>query len=219
MALVVKREEPRRDWYCAAAMNASASQPRRAFGRPVATSHADIEQAAFRLFSTHGFERTTLDMIATEVGVGRRTLFRYFESKNDIPWGQFDRTLESFRRILRSMPDDLPLHEAVHRGVLAFNDFPDDAQPPHRERMRLILQTPALQAHSVLRYADWRRVIAEYVAERTGRAPDDLHPRTAGHVSLALALAAYEGWLADDTASLQVLLDQALTDLRTYLAE
>src|SRR6478752_5661725 len=70
-------------------------------GRPEATSHAEIEQAAFRLFAERGFDGTTLGDIAAAVGVSRRTLFRYYPSKNDIPWGQFDRTLESFRRILR----------------------------------------------------------------------------------------------------------------------
>src|SRR3546814_15016183 len=63
-------------------------------GRPEATSHAEIEQVAFRLFAEHGFDGTTLSAIAEGVGVGRRTLFRYYASKNDIPWGQFDRTLE-----------------------------------------------------------------------------------------------------------------------------
>src|SRR5213596_499984 len=124
-----------------------ASHRRSAVGRPEATSHAEIEQTAFRLFARHGFEATTLDAIATEVGVSRRTLFRYYSSKNDIPWGQFDRTLDGFRKILDAMPNDIPLHEAVHRGVLAFNEFPEDAQPPHRQRMRLILETPTLQAH------------------------------------------------------------------------
>src|SRR4051812_46013561 len=60
-------------------------------GRPEATSHAEIEQAAFRLFGVRGFDGTTLNDIAAAVGVSRRTLFRYFRSKNDIPWGQFDR--------------------------------------------------------------------------------------------------------------------------------
>src|SRR3954471_2246849 len=115
-------------------------------GRPVVTSHVQIEAAAFALFAQHGFEAVTMADIATEVGVGRRTLFRYFESKNDIPWGQFDRTLDGFRTILADMPQDLPLHEAVHRGVQRFNDFPADAEPDHRDRMRLILETPALQA-------------------------------------------------------------------------
>jgi mycofactocin system transcriptional regulator len=187
-------------------------------GRPAATSHAAIERAAFRLFARHGFERTTLDAIAREVGVGRRTLFRYYSSKNDIPWGQFDRTLETFREILAAMPDDLPLHEAVHRGVVAFNQFPADAQPPHRDRMRLILETPALQAHSVLRYAQWRAVIAEYVASRTGTEPDDLLPQTIGHVSLALALAAYERWLRASATDLEHLLDESMKNLVAYLA-
>jgi mycofactocin system transcriptional regulator len=200
-------------------MTPPAPTPRRTVGRPVATSHSEIEQAAFRLFAEHGFEGTTLDMIATSVGVGRRTLFRYFESKNDIPWGQFDKTLEDFRAILDVTPEELPLHEAVHRGVLAFNDFPEGAQPPHRERMRLILQTPALQAHSVLRYGEWRAVIATYVAGRTGHQPQDLLPRTVGHVSLALALTAYETWLADESGSLLRLLDDAMNGLRNYLAD
>jgi len=186
-------------------------------GRPEATSHAAIEQAAFRLFGDSGFDATTLDAIAAEVGVGRRTLFRYYASKNDIPWGQFDRTLDGFREILNAMPADLPLHEAVHRGVLAFNDFPEDAEPPHRDRMRLILQTPALLAHSVLRYAEWRAVIAEYVAARLDLEPDDLLPRTVGHVSLALALSAYEQWLATPDASLSELLDSAMAMLIQHL--
>ena len=187
-------------------------------GRPVATSHAEVERVAFRLFAERGFEAVTMADIAAEVGVGRRTLFRYFESKNDIPWGQFDRTLDGFRTILAGQPDDLPLHEAVHRGVVAFNDFPAGAEPSHRDRMRLILETPALQAHSVLRYAEWRAVIAEYVAERVGLEPDDLLPRTVGSVSLALALSAYVAWLQDPDADLAALLDEAASGLREYLS-
>jgi mycofactocin system transcriptional regulator len=186
-------------------------------GRPVATSHGAIEQAAFRLFAERGFARTTLDAIAVEVGVGRRTLFRYYRSKNDIPWGQFDRTLAGFRRILDEQPTELPLHVAVHRSVVEFNRFPADARPSHRERMRLILTTPDLQAHSVLRYADWRRVIAEYVARRTDRSPDDLLPVTVGQVSLALALSAYDVWLADPAASITDIVDEAMGELRGYL--
>ncbi|MFI7067636.1 mycofactocin system transcriptional regulator [Kribbella sp. NPDC050124] len=188
-------------------------------GRPVATTHGEIEQAAFGLFAERGFDGTTMAAIADAVGVGRRTLFRYYESKNDIPWGQFDRTLEDFRTILDEMPADLPLHEAVHRAVLRFNEFPDDAQPPHAERMRLILKTPALQAHSVLRYAEWRAVIAEYVARRLGLRPGDLLPQTIGHISLALALTAYERWLDHPGTSLQALLAEAMAELRAYLTD
>lgn len=189
-------------------------------GRPEATSHAAIEQAAFTLFAERGFARTTLDAIAEAVGVSRRTLFRYYQSKNDIPWGQFDRTLDHFRDLLSEQADDLPVHEAVHRAVVEFNRFPADAHPPHRERMRLILATPELEAHSVLRYAEWRQVIAEDVARRTGAQPGDLVPQVAGHVSLAISLSAYAAWLAEpeaETSPLLVLIDEAMAGLRQYL--
>lgn len=209
-----------------AATSTSAPPSRRrpgARGRPVATTHGEIEQAAFALFSEHGFAGTTLDMIAREVGVGRRTLHRYFASKNDIPWGEFDQTLAAFRATLEAMPEHLPVHEAVHRGVLAFNDFPEVWLPRHRQRMRLILTSPDLQAHSVLQYAAWRRVIEEFVADRLGLAVGDLTPRVVGQVSLALAMSAYEAWLADEPAdpehppALLPLIDAAMSRLRGYL--
>jgi mycofactocin system transcriptional regulator len=188
-------------------------------GRPDATTHAAIEDAAFGLFAARGFDGTTLDDIATAVGVGRRTLFRYYRSKNDIPWGQFDRTLDGFRRLLAEMPEELSVHEAVHRGVLAFNEFPADSRPPHRDRMMLILGTPTLQAHSMLRYAEWRAVIADYVALRLRISPTDVLPQVAGQVSLALALTAYDAWLADPAADLQAILRESMSALSSYLAD
>lgn len=193
-----------------------------ALGRPEVTSHAAIEQAAFSLFSERGFARTTLEEIAAHVGVGRRTLFRYYQSKNDIPWGQFDRTLDRFRELLNDQPLDIPVYAAVHRAVVEFNRFPADAHPPHRERMRLILSTPELQAHSVLRYSEWRQVIAAEVARRTNSKPTDLMPQVAGHVSLALSLAAYEEWLEHsdgDPDQLLSTIDRAMAALQGYLGE
>ncbi|WP_300682184.1 TetR family transcriptional regulator [Nocardioides sp.] len=197
-------------------------------GRPAATSHAEIERAAFDLFAVRGFEATTLSAIAQEIGVSARTVTRYYVSKNDIPWGQFDRTLDQFRELLWAMPTELPLWDRVHRGVIAFNDFPPDASPSHRDRMALILGTPALQAHAVLRYGQWRSVIAEYVAEQRGLPVDAALPRLVGHVSLALAVDAYERWLAEpsgdgvrdpegDRQLLLAFLGEAMDDLREFL--
>jgi mycofactocin system transcriptional regulator len=176
-----------------------------------------VEQVAFGLFAERGFAGTTMADIALGVGVGTRTLFRYYPSKNDIPWGQFDQTLVNFKLLLDSQPDSVPIHDAVHRAVVEFNRFPADSQPSHRERMRLILTTPELQAHSVLRYAEWRRVIAEYVGRRLEESPQSWVPLAAGHVSLALALTAYDCWLADADADIVDCVEHSMRSLKDYL--
>ncbi|MFF3567835.1 mycofactocin system transcriptional regulator [Nocardia jiangxiensis] len=191
---------------------------RKSPGRPPATDHGAIEAVAFRLFAERGFDATSLDDIAAAVGVGRRTLFRYYKSKNDIPWGQFDASLVHLAGHLDDMPEDVPVHEAVQRAVIEFNRLDPDAVASHRQRMRLILATPALQAHSVLRYQQWRAVITSFVARRFGLDPGDLLPRTAGQVTLALALSAYEQWLEDADSSLDALLAATLSALKAYLA-
>lgn len=186
-------------------------------GRPPVTSHAAIEEAAFRLFAEKGFDGTTTDEIASAVGISRRTLFRYFASKNDIPWGQFDDNLDFFKDTLHDMPAHLPLWQAVQGAVIAFNSLDPSAIAQHRQRMRLILETPSLQAHSVLMYSRWRRVIAEYTALRSEERPDDFFPRLVGHTSLALAISAYELWLDDGSDSLEELIATSMDNLRRFV--
>jgi TetR/AcrR family transcriptional regulator, regulator of mycofactocin system len=191
--------------------------PSRPRGRRAVTDHGSIERAAFRLFEEQGFDETNMEQIAEAVGVGRRTLFRYFSSKNDIPWGQFDQSLRDFAAQLASVPPEVPVSEAVHRCVVAFNDFDEQSLPQHRIRMRLILSTPTLLAHSALRYAAWRRVIAEYVATRLNVDPDAMLPRLAGHVSLALAVSAYEQWLLEPDTDLTTILELEMNALQSYI--
>jgi mycofactocin system transcriptional regulator len=188
-------------------------------GRPPATSHSAIQAVALDLFTSHGFDETTTDDIAEATGIGRRTLFRYFPSKFDIPWGQFDDSLGGLRQRLASMPQTLPAWEAVQRSVVLFNTFDQSVVSQHRMRMGLLLHTPSLQAHSVLMYARWRSVIADFVAIRMGGSSTDLLPRTAGHVSLALAISAYEQWLSSDATPLEDLLSEAMAALQSYVSD
>jgi hypothetical protein len=81
--------------------------------------------------------------------------------------------------------------------------------------MELILHVPALQAHSTLRYADWRAVVARFVARRTASREADALPQLLGHVALGAAVAAYEQWLADERADLEALMAASFAELRT----
>jgi TetR/AcrR family transcriptional regulator, regulator of mycofactocin system len=190
-----------------------AADPVARVGRRRVTSRAELEHVAFDLFDRQGFERTTVDDIARAAGIGRRTFFRYFPSKNDVPWGSFETELERMRLHLKALPPQMPLMEAIRVAIVDFNTFAPEQIPWHRRRMRLILQTPVLQAHSTLRYAAWRQVIGEFASERIGQRPDALAPRTLGYVALGVAVAAYEQWLEADDADLSELMDSAMRQL------
>ncbi|HEY0935289.1 MAG TPA: mycofactocin system transcriptional regulator [Trebonia sp.] len=182
-------------------------------GRRRVTSRAELEQAAFALFTEHGFDATTVDEIAAAAGIGRRTFFRYFPSKNDIPWGAFEDELERMRVRLKACPPQVPLMDAIRLALIDFNRVPLAQVPLHRRRMELILRVPALLAHSTLRFTAWREVIAEFAAERTGGRPDDLAAQTVAHAVLGVSVAAYEHWLDLPSADLGRLLDDAMRQL------
>ena len=169
---------------------------------------------ALDLFTSRGFEETTVDDVAAAAGIGRRTFFRYYASKNDAVWGDFDAQLEKLRQWFDQCTPDAPLMDAVHSAVLTFNRLPKAEEPWHRRRMALILNTPALQAHSTHMYARWRAVIAEFVAKRTGARTEDMIPQLIAYSALGAAVAAYEQWLRDEDAELEPLLDVAMGELQ-----
>jgi TetR/AcrR family transcriptional regulator, regulator of mycofactocin system len=184
-----------------------------ATGRRPSTTRAELERVALDLFASRGFEETTVEDIAAAAGIGRRTFFRYYASKNDVVWGEFDTQLDKLRTWFDGCAPDLRLMDAVHYAVLTFNRLDADQAPWHRRRMALILNTPALQAHSTPMYARWRAVIAEFAAGRMGTKPEDMIPQLIAYAALGAAVAAYEQWLRDDEAELEPLLDLAMAEL------
>ncbi|WP_132992092.1 mycofactocin system transcriptional regulator [Gordonia zhaorongruii] len=176
-------------------------------GRPAATTRGQLSSIAIDLFTTHGFDETSVDDIAAAAGIARRTLFRYYPSKNSLAWGEFDDHLQGLRSLLADTPDDVPLGESLRNALVRFNEVPDDIVEQHRGRMSLLLTVPALQAHSMLMYADWRQVIAEHCAQRLNTEPGDHLPQTIAWITLGTALAAYDQWLKAPGSDLAELLE------------
>jgi mycofactocin system transcriptional regulator len=159
-----------------------------------------------------------MDDIAVALGVGRRTLFRYFRSKNDMVWGDFDRVLRRLRAHLEAAPAQAPLMDALAEAVVASNRYDDAQLPELRIRMTLITTVPALQAHAMLRYAAWRQVIAEYVAERVGLAVHDLLPQAVAHAALGTSMAAFVRWVRHPGDDLEANLREGYTLLASGFA-
>lgn len=191
----------------------SRRKPSSRIGRRPSTTQDRISTVALELFAAQGFDETSVDEVAEAAGIARRTLFRYFPSKNAIPWGNFDEHLAMMRTELAELPADMPMTEALTSALLHFNTVPAEAAAMHRKRMSLILGTPTLQAYSSVMYEGWRGVVAEYAAGRLGASPTDHRPRIVGYLLLGIAMSAYEQWLADDTLELTDLLSVGMEQL------
>ena len=200
-------------------MTQPANDRQGALGRPAVTSRAELEHISLAMFSDQGFDGTSVDEIAAAAGIGRRTFFRYFKSKNDAVWGDFDTQLTAFAAWFDRCPADMPVVQAICAAVIDFNSFDAAATASLRNRMRVILSSPALQAYSTLRYAAWRQVVSRFAAGRLGVHEHALIPRTLGHLALGAALAAYEQWLADEGSELLVVLTEALAVLTSPIVE
>lgn len=186
-------------------------------GRRRSTTQDHIAGVAIELFAARGFDDVSVDDVAAAAGISRRTLFRYYASKSAIPWGDFDAHLQHLRELLSTLSPQISLGEALREALLAFNTYAEHEMAEHRQRMRVILETEALQAYSMTMYAGWREVIATYVAHRIGAESSDLLPQTVAWLMLGVALSAYEKWLADESVSLTDAIAQAFEIARPGL--
>jgi len=69
-----------------------------------------IAEIGQRLFLSKGYDSTTLDAIAAEAGISRRTFFSYFKSKDDIIFFWLDAdSVSLIASLLKTSPDVPPL--------------------------------------------------------------------------------------------------------------
>jgi AcrR family transcriptional regulator len=66
----------------------------------------EVVGAALRLFDERGYDAVSMEFIAGSVGMSRRTLHRYFSSKDEIVLGRFDELGDAFVELLRARPMD-----------------------------------------------------------------------------------------------------------------
>src|SRR3546814_11302082 len=107
-----------------------------------------IEKAALELLAERGFADTSVEDIAAAAGISRRTFFRYFDSKNDIPFGNFAAFLRQPEGWLAAQPADRPLLDVIFDAVVRFNRVHTDGPVAHRERMPPTMHTPHPRARA-----------------------------------------------------------------------
>jgi len=178
-----------------------------------------VARAALDLFARQGYDETGIDEIAAAVGVSRRTFFRYYDSKPEVVWGEFDAELVRLRTRLDEAPGDEPMMDVLRRAVMDTNRFGAGELDELRIRIGLTSTVPTLIAHSAVRYAEWCDVVAAFVSERIGGSPEDLAPQTVARAALGAATAAFTAWARQDGDDLIGEVDRAFRLLATGFDE
>ncbi|CCK30355.1 HTH-type transcriptional regulator TcmR [Streptomyces davaonensis JCM 4913] len=143
-------------------------------------------RAALELFTTRGYEETTVDDIAAAVEVSQRTFFRYFANKEEAALAvqamAEDYYVEAVRR---RPPEEAPmvaLRQAVVEGWDGLSEVIESVVPVelHLRMYRQVESTPALLAAHLRHSAETEERIARVLAEREGLDVDaDPRPRLA----------------------------------------
>ncbi|MFF3493841.1 TetR/AcrR family transcriptional regulator [Streptomyces sp. NPDC002795] len=185
-------------------------------------------RTALELFTTQGFDLTTVDEITEACEVSQRTFFRYFANKEEVALA-VQQTVESrFIAALRERPLKESPFEALRRTVLgtwdAMSRVVEELIPLelHMRTYRMIESTPSLLAVHLRRSIELEEELARVVAEREGLdVESDPRPR--------VAVAAFGGvmrmtgrlWGAGEDASIEsirALTESYLDHLRPSLA-
>jgi len=201
------------------AMSSSESQPAPRRGRPPTIGPRELEIIALRLFVERGFDETTIEDIAAEAGIQRRTFHRYFSTKADVLWQGFDEEVARLRHALDEADRALPLMASIREAVIAINRYTSQDIPELRTRMELLSSVSVLQASAASHYDAWEAAVADYVSARTGDAPDSLYPLAIGRTMLAACRTAYDLWIAEGESDLTEYLEKAIRALASGFAE
>ncbi|MGW1047767.1 TetR family transcriptional regulator [Streptomyces sp. NPDC002521] len=169
-------------------------------------------RAALELFTSQGYEDTTVDEIAEAVDISPRTFFRYFAGKEDVAFAVQAMTEERFVAAVRARPAHEAPMEALRQAVLegwdAIRGTVESAVPVelYLRMYRTIESTPALLAAHLRRSAATEETIARLLAEREGVDVDaDPRPRLAVAVFGGVIRVTERQWCTGDDFSLAAI--------------
>ncbi|RPA65616.1 TetR family transcriptional regulator [Gordonia oryzae] len=155
-----------------------------------------VVAASIRLFSEYGYESTTVDQIAADAGVSRRTLFRQFRSKEDMIFADHEALIAQVAERLGAdefAPDEAadgpdPWTDVCDAAEIVFTHFLASRNLAVR-RLHVVTRVPALRDRELVTTYRYQRVFEEFLRRRL---PDESPERI---VAFAAAVTSVHNYL------------------------
>jgi AcrR family transcriptional regulator len=137
---------------------------RRADARPRITA------AALDLFEAQGYAATTVEAIATEAGVARRTFFLHFRSKDDVVFPDHEALAGAVADLLAGRAEGSATDAVGDAVRLVFASYVNDADVALR-RYRLVREIPELREREIAWVQRYQHLFARYLHDRLDHLP------------------------------------------------
>jgi AcrR family transcriptional regulator len=144
--------------------------------RKKARTRASLREHALRLFREQGYQATTVEQIAAAAEVSPSTFFRYFPTKEDVVL-QDDMDTRLVEAFVRQPPDLAPIPALRAALREAWRSITPQEWELLREGGRLGREVPEIRARTMNELSRVISVVADALAGRVGRPPDDLRVR------------------------------------------
>jgi AcrR family transcriptional regulator len=176
-------------------MTVSTAEPGLRERKKVATRQA-LHEAAVRLAIEHGADRITVEAIADEAGVSRRTFSNYFANKEEaLLYGDHQR-IRALVDMVHARPADERPWTALTRAAEEFFQQLGELDQAWVAQGRLIRTQPALVAAQVQTFAALERELeAEVMARTTEQDPTGVRARLTAAAFLAAMRVSRQVWL------------------------
>ena len=175
-----------------------------------------LEKAALELFGERGYDRTTVEDIASRAGVTKRTFFRHFADKREVLFGGGEEFKQLFLDSLAGAPASAAPLEAVAVTLEAVGAAFRDRRDFARRRQLVITASAELQERELVKLASVAAAFADALCERGVEEPA---AGITAETAVTIFRNAFERWVAaEDETDLTQLLRESLETLRAVTA-
>jgi AcrR family transcriptional regulator len=176
-----------------------------------------IAEVALEMFDEQGFDETTVDQIASAVGISPRSFFRYFPSKEDVVLGDPMIYGEPVRQRLAQALETMPVWEALRSGFEAVVESVEADPEGALRATRVMISTPSLRARNTEKHLAWMTALMPLVADalKGPEADREYHARAITLCSMTcLDVSSAELVHRNGAVTTRVLLDETFRLLR-----
>jgi len=177
-------------------------------------TRAEIVGAAIECFASQGFDQTSMDDIAAAAGVSRRTIYRYFETKDDLVFDAPREWVEVLDATIATREDGESTRDLYRRALVEVARHIEADAERVRRAFAILSSSPSLRVRHGRSDAEWAARIVLLLSPDVAEDPNgDLRSLTAamslvGAGNALIATWATRGGDADLVAMTRIVLDQ-----------